>query len=151
MSQRIGTPCVGVCSTTVGDTVCRGCQRHLDEIRDWLGYDEAERRRRIDELDALRVAVAARFLAVSDAALLETQLVRHRIRVRPEQPPLSRAVELLRVGRERIQELSRYGLVRQGDGLDLTPARLFARLNEALGQAARARVDPSLTDSQYSG
>ncbi|MBF8224340.1 DUF1289 domain-containing protein [Halomonas sp. 328] len=147
MSQRISTPCVGVCSTTVGDDVCRGCQRHLDEIRDWFGYDEAERRRRIEALDALREKAAATLLVVEDEALLNAQLARHRIRVRPEQPPLSRAVELLRVGRERIQDLARYGLARHGAGLGLAPPQLFARLNEALSQAARERVDLITTDS----
>lgn len=151
MSQRISTPCVGVCSTTVGDAVCRGCQRHLDEIRDWFGYDEAERRRRIDELDALRVQAAASLLRVDDEALLNAQLARHRIRVRPEQPPLSRAVELLRVGRERIQDLSRYGLARQGAGLGLTPPQLFATLSDALALAGQARIAPMTTDSHHSG
>ena len=31
-------PCVGVCSTTTGDAVCRGCGRTVDEIRDWNSY-----------------------------------------------------------------------------------------------------------------
>ena len=28
-------PCIGVCSTTTGDKVCRGCKRTVAEIRDW--------------------------------------------------------------------------------------------------------------------
>ncbi|HBZ99754.1 MAG TPA: DUF1289 domain-containing protein, partial [Pseudomonas sp.] len=26
-SQRIKTPCIGLCSTVYGDVVCRGCKR----------------------------------------------------------------------------------------------------------------------------
>ena len=33
------TPCVGVCSTTYGDLVCRGCKRFSHEIVGWNGYD----------------------------------------------------------------------------------------------------------------
>ena len=68
MTQRIASPCVGLCSTTVGDTACRGCQRSDIEIRDWFGYDEQERRRRMDELDRLRESVAGEFLRVTDEA-----------------------------------------------------------------------------------
>lgn len=136
MAGRIASPCVGLCSTTVGDRVCRGCQRIDDEIRDWPALDGEARERRMTELDALRVEVAGRHLSVVDAAALEAQLVRHRIRFRADQPPLSRAVELLRVGRDRIRDLSRYGLA-PVEPLDA--ATLHARLAADLLDAAEAR------------
>ncbi|WP_016854715.1 DUF1289 domain-containing protein [Halomonas smyrnensis] len=136
MAGRIASPCVGLCSTTVGDRVCRGCQRIDDEIRDWPALDGEARERRMTELDALRVEVAGRHLSVVDAAALEAQLVRHRIRFRADQPPLSRAVELLRVGRDRIRDLSRYGLA-PVESLDA--ATLHARLAADLLDAAEAR------------
>lgn len=37
------TPCIGICSTTTGDKVCRGCGRSLEEIRQWVSLDRAER------------------------------------------------------------------------------------------------------------
>lgn len=37
------TPCVGVCSTTYGDLVCRGCKRFAHEIVGWNGYQEEQR------------------------------------------------------------------------------------------------------------
>ena len=37
------TPCVGVCSTTYGDLVCRGCKRFSHEIVGWNGYQEEQR------------------------------------------------------------------------------------------------------------
>ncbi|SDL71665.1 hypothetical protein SAMN05192555_106179 [Franzmannia pantelleriensis] len=141
MSQRIVSPCVGLCSTTVGDTTCRGCQRHDREIRDWLGYDGSEREARMQALDALRVTVAERYLMITDAALLETQLVRYRIRFRPEQPALSRAIELLRVGRQRINDLTRYGLAPRDAVAALDPVELYTVIHRALDAAAQARSD----------
>ncbi|MEQ6917618.1 DUF1289 domain-containing protein [Halomonas aquatica] len=136
MGERIISPCVGVCSTTLGDRVCRGCQRTDSEIRDWPAFSSDERRRRLAELDRLRAEVAARFLVVEDAASLEAQLCRHRIRFRDGQPSLSRAVELLRVGRGRIRELSRYGL----SGRDnQNAATLQARITRDLLAAADRR------------
>ena len=37
------TPCVGVCSTTYGDLVCRGCKRFAHEIVAWNGYRDHQR------------------------------------------------------------------------------------------------------------
>jgi len=36
------TPCVGICSTTVGGKVCTGCGRTVSEIRDWHTYTRDE-------------------------------------------------------------------------------------------------------------
>ncbi|WP_445004294.1 DUF1289 domain-containing protein [Halomonas mongoliensis] len=135
----IASPCVGLCSTTLGDRTCRGCQRADTEIRDWFGLDADTRRARMAELDALREAVAGRYLRLVDADALQAQLSRHRIRFRPEQPGLSRAVELLRVGREQIRELARYGLAPAGEGEGLALPELHARLAAELRAAADAR------------
>ncbi|TDX30936.1 hypothetical protein DFO67_104197 [Modicisalibacter xianhensis] len=146
MTQRIASPCVGLCSTTVGDTACRGCQRSDIEIRDWFGYDEQERRRRMDELDRLRESVAGEFLRVTDEDMLASQLVRHRIRFRDRQPPLSRAVELLRVGRTRIVDLSRYGLQPAGKGLPLSADKLYESISLALLEHAQRRSQEQRLD-----
>ena len=37
------TPCVGICSTTYGDLVCRGCKRFAHEIVAWNGFDDHQR------------------------------------------------------------------------------------------------------------
>jgi len=144
--SAIASPCVGLCSTTLGDRICRGCQRSDTEIRDWFALAGDQRAVRIHELDALREAVAGRYLRLVDGAALEAQLKRHRIRFRPDQPGLSRAVELLRVGRERIQELSCYGLAPVGQGEGLTASELHARLAAELNDAAEARRRSSSTD-----
>ena len=139
MSQRIVSPCVGLCSTTVGDAVCRGCQRHESEIRDWFVYSDATRRKVMQRLDAWRVEIAGEYLRVNDEAQLEAQLVRHRIRHRADQPALSRAVELLRVGRGRMRDITRYGLQAHGKGLHLSADELHKAIATALMAHVEAR------------
>ena len=39
----IATPCIGVCSTAVGDEVCFGCGRSFAEVSDWLALDDGQR------------------------------------------------------------------------------------------------------------
>ncbi|MCC5884736.1 MAG: DUF1289 domain-containing protein [Halomonas sp.] len=139
MCARIVSPCVGLCSTTLGDAICRGCQRTDTEINEWMALSAHQRHERMAQLDALRERVAGQFLRVIDEACLEAQLRRYRIRFRPEQPPLSRAVELLRVGRERIRELPRYGLEPRERAVGLSAVELHAQLSHLLLEAASER------------
>lgn len=44
-AERPDSPCIAVCSTAVGDDICRGCARSFDEISHWCFMDEAERER----------------------------------------------------------------------------------------------------------
>ncbi|MCZ6708751.1 MAG: DUF1289 domain-containing protein, partial [Gammaproteobacteria bacterium] len=47
------TPCVGICSTTFGDLVCRGCKRFAHEVVQWNGFEPAQQAivwARLDEL-----------------------------------------------------------------------------------------------------
>ena len=37
------SPCVGICSTSLGDEVCIGCGRSFDEVRLWNTMTDAEK------------------------------------------------------------------------------------------------------------
>jgi predicted Fe-S protein YdhL (DUF1289 family) len=37
------SPCIGHCTTVLGDEVCRSCLRTFDEVNRWLEMDDAER------------------------------------------------------------------------------------------------------------
>lgn len=45
------TPCVGKCSTTFGDDVCRGCTRYAQEIIEWNTYDQSTKNQIWQRLD----------------------------------------------------------------------------------------------------
>ncbi len=39
----IDTPCIGICSTAIGDDVCIGCGRTFEEVNNWNSLaDEAK-------------------------------------------------------------------------------------------------------------
>jgi predicted Fe-S protein YdhL (DUF1289 family) len=38
------TPCIAICSTSQGDSVCKGCGRTFDEVQDWTRMRPAEKR-----------------------------------------------------------------------------------------------------------
>ncbi|MBK8327782.1 MAG: DUF1289 domain-containing protein [Moraxellaceae bacterium] len=37
------TPCIGLCSTVFGDSVCRGCMRFIHEVIDWNRYSTEQK------------------------------------------------------------------------------------------------------------
>jgi predicted Fe-S protein YdhL (DUF1289 family) len=61
------TPCVGICSTTYGDLVCRGCKRFAHEVVQWNGYDAEQQGRVWHRLHTLRDEVVRQHLHVEDA------------------------------------------------------------------------------------
>ena len=64
--KRKRTPCVGICSTTYGDLVCRGCKRFAHEIVAWNGYDEEQREQVWHRLTHIRDEVVALNLTVAN-------------------------------------------------------------------------------------
>jgi len=69
VTLRKRTPCVGICSTTYGDLVCRGCKRFAHEIVQWNGYDGEQQERVWQRLLELRNAVVEQHLQVADEAV----------------------------------------------------------------------------------
>jgi len=50
--KPLTTPCVGLCSTVFGDSVCRGCMRFIHEVIDWNRYNDTQKQlvwQRLDE------------------------------------------------------------------------------------------------------
>ncbi len=54
MQSRRSTPCVGICSTTFGDLVCRGCKRFAHEVVDWNSYEAQQQKLIWQRLASLR-------------------------------------------------------------------------------------------------
>ena len=66
MALNKRTPCLGICSTTYGDLVCRGCKRFAHEIVQWNGYDDDQQEQIWHRLHRLRDEVVAQHLQIID-------------------------------------------------------------------------------------
>lgn len=109
-NQRIKTPCIGLCSTVFGDTVCRGCKRFHHEVINWNGYSDEEKQSVWTRLEMLLVQVMTAKLEVFDEALLLKQLQQRQIRFLPQQSPYCWAYQLLARGARVITQLEAYGI-----------------------------------------
>lgn len=110
MLKAVKTPCVGICSTGIGDSVCRGCKRFAHEVIDWNAYTEAQRRTIEQRLAGFMAQVVGRYVQIRDQQLLRQQLEQQRVRYRADREPLCWVYDLLRAGGSSIREPALFGL-----------------------------------------
>lgn len=124
-SQKIKTPCVGLCSTVFGDLVCRGCKRFHHEIVGWNGYSETDKQAVLWRLEHLLDRVTQGLVDVFDEALLKDQLTRRRIQLRPEHSIYYLAYQVIWRGADTIKRIEDYGirLAPQIRGMSLVDVR----------------------------
>jgi len=108
--MSVMTPCVGICSTSIAGSVCRGCKRYAHEVIRWNGYSAEERQIVWGRLEQFRTTIVANWLEVIDEPLLKSQLEKHKIKFNPELNSLAWAYDLLRAGASQIEEVESYGL-----------------------------------------
>lgn len=105
----VKTPCIGVCSTGIGDSVCRGCKRFTHEVIHWNGYTEEEKAHIIRRLDVLLSQVIYGKFAIDNPALLEQGLKHQHIRYDPIASPSTWLFTLLKAGATQIKDLTVFG------------------------------------------
>ncbi|MDY0007792.1 MAG: DUF1289 domain-containing protein [Spongiibacteraceae bacterium] len=111
--QAVPTPCVGVCSTGIGDTVCRGCKRYAHEVIHWNGYTDEQKQRVMERLDRLLTQIVSAKLDLFDTARLRARLEDQRIRYSRHRAPAMWITELLKAGASQIQTTEDWGFARQ--------------------------------------
>lgn len=132
---RIESPCLGICSTTQGDQICRGCKRDSEEILNWGAYTSEQRSTIMERTEKLSVAVVSDYFELVDKDQLEQQLIRHRIRYTKRFHPLCWVVDLLRAGARNIQRIDAYGLsFRQSDTENVDLEQLYQTINQQILQ-----------------
>ncbi|MGB1906467.1 MAG: DUF1289 domain-containing protein, partial [Spongiibacter sp.] len=107
--RRIATPCIGVCSTGIGDDVCRGCKRFSHEVIHWNSYSQEQKRSIDQRLERFLVQVMADKLSISDVNLLRWQLDVQRIRYNPQKDIYVALFQLLRAGAAQIDDPKSFG------------------------------------------
>lgn len=108
--KPVKTPCVGICSTGIGDSVCRGCKRFAHEVIDWNLYSNEQKWLIAQRLEAFLSQVVSNYLLVVDSKRLLLQIRHQQIRFREEQSPQCWVFDLLRAGASQIVDLEVYGL-----------------------------------------
>lgn len=107
--QPVKTPCIGVCSTGIGDSVCRGCKRFIHEVIDWNSYTEAQKQAVDGRLSDFLSRCVSNKLRVLDKALLKWQLTVQQIRFVEHHDEYCWVFSLLKAGAGQIDNPLDYG------------------------------------------
>ncbi|QFU76177.1 DUF1289 domain-containing protein [Halioglobus maricola] len=102
LQPRIKTPCIGVCSTGIGDSVCRGCKRFSHEVIDWNGYTEEQKRIVDTRLAGFLSQCVSNKLRILDGRLLKWQLEVQNVRFTPHHDEYCWLFSLLKAGAGQI-------------------------------------------------
>jgi uncharacterized protein len=139
------TPCVGICSTTYGDLVCRGCKRFAHEIVQWNGFDAAQRGAVWQRLLELRAGAVMAVLEIVDEARLRGGAASLGMADHHEFDAANVAYEALRrlQWRERGLSMTELGVRVAEPGETDDPAQLLARIDREFYQRSMAHYEHS--------
>jgi predicted Fe-S protein YdhL (DUF1289 family) len=109
LKQRVKTPCIGVCSTGIGDAVCRGCKRFCHEVIDWNSYTPEQKIVIDQRLSGFLSQCVSNKLRVTDQALLQWQLRVQQIAYVEHHDEYCWVFSLLKAGSSQIKRTSDFG------------------------------------------
>lgn len=133
------TPCIGICSTTYGDLVCRGCKRFAHEVVGWNGYRDSQRNLVWSRLHTLLGQSVRAHLRVVDEARLRRVAREARVPEANELPLDALAFYTMRL---RPLPLPRLGLAAEPEALTNTREALSA-IDEEFYLRSRAYFEAS--------
>ena len=110
MVKRTRTPCVGICSTTYGDDVCRGCKRFSFEVINWNAFEPEERESIWKRLEKLKSQIMASRLKVFDSKKLEESIKHFQLKIKYDLNDLSKAFEVIKQVSESFDNLDEFGI-----------------------------------------
>ena len=108
--NKASTPCLGICSTTYGDNVCKGCKRFVHEVINWNKYSILEKELVNTRLEDFKLMVLRDRLSVSNSDLLASKLNEKGINFNDALDPLTWIFDLLRAAGSQPLDLEQFGI-----------------------------------------
>ena len=136
MEATIKTPCVGICSTALGDPVCRGCKRFNHEVTQWNGYTSGEKQNVVNRIAELLQQVLSRYIEITNIAKLKTFVSKRRKLVNKLDINSTDAewayttIEWLAGKMAEQETLTSVGLILKSEYRHLDPIGLFKAIDE---------------------
>ena len=129
--NKASTPCLGICSTTYGDNVCKGCKRFVHEVTNWNKYTVAEKELVNSRLENFKLTVLKDRFSVTDADLLATRLNDQGINFNDSLDPMTWIFDLLRAAGSQELDLLQFGIIcHTNSGLAELKEQIYAEFLE---------------------
>ena len=107
---RSSTPCLGICSTTYGDDVCKGCKRFVHEVINWNKYNTNEKEVVNSRLEEFKLLILKERFEILDSSICENKLKENAINFNNALNPLTWIFDLLRAAGSQELDLAQFGI-----------------------------------------
>ncbi len=135
------TPCIGICSTTsLGDSVCRGCRRYSFEVIKWNSYGPQEKKAVLKRIEKLVSQIFENKFHIQSEITLQSELKRFNVPFDPQLSPYCWLHNLFKKRKDRIQNLSAYGVSIHREFANVPLDHLIAEVDAELQLLSNAHL-----------
>ena len=136
--NRSSTPCIGICSTTFGDDVCKGCKRFSHEITNWGKFSSDERAVVNSRLEQFKTTILEEKFTISDSELFESKMNEFSINFNSSLEPITWIFDLLRASSNKDLNVNDFGVEILPAFSDLSLIELRDLINQEMLQLSEA-------------
>ena len=136
--NRSSTPCIGICSTTFGDDVCKGCKRFSHEITNWGKFSTDERAVVNSRLEQFKTTILEEKFTISDNELFESKMNEFSINFNSSLEPITWIFDLLRASSNKDLNVNDFGVEILPAFSDLSLIELRDLINQEMLQLSEA-------------
>lgn len=136
--NRSSTPCIGICSTTFGDDVCKGCKRFSHEITNWGKFSTDERAVVNSRLEQFKTTILEEKFSISDSELFESKMNEFSIIFNSSLEPITWIFDLLRASSNKDLNVNDFGIEILPAFSDLSLIELRDLINQEMLQLSEA-------------
>ena len=145
----VKTPCIGICTTGIGDDVCRGCKRYKHEVIQWNACDDRQKQAIENRLASLlTIIVDHRLDIVCDESLI-AQLDIQPVRLPKHRNLHCQLFELIKAGASQISDTLRFGFEVRPSFQHMSLAELYEDMDKEFYSLSVAHYQRYF--NQYSG
>lgn len=136
--NRSSTPCIGICSTTFGDDVCKGCKRFSHEITSWGKFSNEERAFVNRRLEQFKSTLLEEKFTIIDDSLFESKMNEFSINYNGSLEPITWIFDLLRASVSKDLNLDDFGIEIKPEFSNLSLVEIRKLINDEMLQLSEA-------------
>ena len=136
--NRSSTPCIGICSTTFGDDVCKGCKRFSHEITSWGKFSNEERAFVNRRLEQFKSTLLEEKFTIIDDNLFESKMNEFSINYNGSLEPITWIFDLLRASVSKDLNLDDFGIEIKPEFSNLSLVEIRKLINDEMLQLSEA-------------
>ena len=136
--NRSSTPCIGICSTTFGDDVCKGCKRFSHEITSWGKFSNDERAFVNRRLEQFKSTLLEEKFTIIDGNLFESKMNEFSINYNGSLEPITWIFDLLRASVSKDLNLDDFGIEIKPEFSILSLVEIRKLINDEMLQLSEA-------------